>query len=254
MPPQQRGRPPGVDELTWKQALKDAGGEDNPDGLWPVQANGFGDLLKRAQAQAQALEENRRRLSELRDLAHKLARRQGSEIHARVRALQARHVELSQRLLGAARAVDGLEARLAMFRGLRGSEASRGREAGIARALDAVEAELSLAAPGGLQRRADAVAAAARLRAAGAPPPQAAAAAAAANGGALDEASMASLFAVLQDHADALARLQGVLRRDLLDLSVLRTARGGGGGGIGMGGGELQAAPAGVGTAIVEAA
>lgn len=31
--------------------------------LWPVQANGFGDLLKRAQAQATAIEENRQRVS-----------------------------------------------------------------------------------------------------------------------------------------------------------------------------------------------
>lgn len=150
--------------------MKEAGGEGNPDGLWPVQANGFSDLLKRAQAQAAAIEENRQRvgalirdaaleglycmhplgwwrrsaavkekrrrvrlilhgaceaagplvatssaapglsssaqnssddrppphphahtqLSELRDLAHKLARRQEAEIHGRIRALQVR--------------------------------------------------------------------------------------------------------------------------------------------------------------------
>jgi hypothetical protein len=66
--------------------------------------------------------------------------------------LQARHVELSQRLLAVARCVDGLEGRLAMYMGVRG-DAPREREAGIARALDAVEGELSLAAAGKLQVR-----------------------------------------------------------------------------------------------------
>ncbi|KAI8469652.1 MAG: hypothetical protein J3K34DRAFT_512676 [Monoraphidium minutum] len=234
--PEQRARPPGVDELSWKQALKEAGGEDNPEGLWPVQANGFGDLLKRAQAQAAAADENRQRLSELRDLAHKLGRRQEGEIRGRIRALLARHVELSQRLLGVARCVDGLEGRLAMYMGARG-DISREREASISRTLDGVEGELSLAAAGGLQRRADVVAAAVRLRASGG-----GAAAGGGGGAALDEASMAQLFEVLQDHADALTRLQEVLRRDTLDASVLR------------GGPRDLTAPAALGTAVWESA
>ncbi|GBF92146.1 nuclear pore complex [Raphidocelis subcapitata] len=238
--PEQRVRPAGVDELSWKQAIKEAGGENNPDGLWPVQANGFGDLLKRAQAQGAAIEENRQRLSELRDLAHKLSRRQESEIRGRIQALQARHVELSQRLLGVARCVDGLEGRLAMYMGARG-DVSRGREGAIAATLDAAEGELSLAAAGSLQRRADVVAAAVRLRASGGAAPGAAGPGA---GGAqaLDDASMSALYVVLQDHADALARLQEVLRRDVLDVEVMK------------GGPRDQTAPAGLGIAVLEAA
>ncbi|KIZ04986.1 hypothetical protein MNEG_2973 [Monoraphidium neglectum] len=256
--PEQRVRPQGVDELSWKQAIKEAGGEDNPEGLWPTLASGFGDLLKRAQVQAATMDENKQRLSELRDLAHKLARRQETDIGGRVRSLMVtaeavcvrpaprkreRHTALTQRLLSIARSVDGLEGRLAMYMGVRG-DVSREREAAIARTMDGVEGELSLAAAGGLQRRADVVAAAVRLRASGG----------AVNGGggggggdgggsqALDEASMGQLFAVLKDHADALQRLQEVLRRDVLDASVLR------------GGSRDQTAPAGLGMAVLESA
>ncbi len=87
--------------------------------LWPVQANGFGDLSRRARVQQDALEENRSRLDALRDLSYKLAKRQQGELRARTAAMQARHVELSGRLLKVARHVDGLEGRLAMFMGVR---------------------------------------------------------------------------------------------------------------------------------------
>ena len=49
--PALRQRPPSVDALQWRQALFRAGGEHNRQGLWPVPANGFGDLLARKAAQ-----------------------------------------------------------------------------------------------------------------------------------------------------------------------------------------------------------
>eukprot|EP00879_Flechtneria_rotunda_P024782 GHRR01026294.1.p1 GENE.GHRR01026294.1~~GHRR01026294.1.p1 ORF type:complete len:330 (+),score=113.51 GHRR01026294.1:496-1485(+) len=116
----QRAKPPTVtDELMWKQALRDAGGPDNPDRLWPVPGNGFDDLLKRGQAQAQALAENRQRLDQLRDVAHKLAQRQAGGIVWRVAAACQKHTELSSRLLTVARHVDALEGRLANYMGIR---------------------------------------------------------------------------------------------------------------------------------------
>ncbi len=77
-----------------------------------------------------------------------------------------------------------------------------------------------------------------RLRASGGAPSSASAGAAPG----LDEASMAQLFVVLKEHADALQRLQEVLRRDVLDVEVMR------------GGGRDQTAPAGLGMAVLEAA
>lgn len=49
--PAARVKPPGVDELRWRAALQRAGGPDNPDRLWPVQAIGFKDLIARKNAQ-----------------------------------------------------------------------------------------------------------------------------------------------------------------------------------------------------------
>ena len=49
--PGQRVRPPSVDALQWRQALHAAGGENNPQHLWPVLAVGFKDLVARKQAQ-----------------------------------------------------------------------------------------------------------------------------------------------------------------------------------------------------------
>ena len=49
--PGQRVRPPHVDALQWRQAVHAAGGESNPQHLWPVLAVGFKDLVARKQAQ-----------------------------------------------------------------------------------------------------------------------------------------------------------------------------------------------------------
>eukprot|EP00877_Chromochloris_zofingiensis_P003356 jgi/Chrzof1/13020/Cz07g16200.t1 len=222
--PAQRVKPPNVDEWQWKQALKEAGGPDNPDRLWPVVANGFGDLLKRAQAQDAALKENRERLDALRDLGHKLARKQGVEIHARVLDIQQRHLELSQRLLGLARHVDGLEGRLAMFMGMRG-ELSRSKEAAVAAALDNVEAQLSSASSSGIQRRLDAIAAAARLRNSGAVFGSAAVSSDVVSTR-LDDKSLEQLYSVLKEHVEAVRQLQELLRRDILDVEIMEESSG----------------------------
>jgi len=52
--PAARVKPGGVDELRWRAALQRAGGPDNPNRLWPVQATGFKDLIARKHAQVTA--------------------------------------------------------------------------------------------------------------------------------------------------------------------------------------------------------
>lgn len=49
--PAARVKPQDADELEWRGALHRAGGLNNPDRLWPVQAKGFKDLLARKDAQ-----------------------------------------------------------------------------------------------------------------------------------------------------------------------------------------------------------
>ncbi|GIL73514.1 hypothetical protein Vretimale_5264 [Volvox reticuliferus] len=64
--PEQRVKPPGfVDENRWRAALAAIKGPNNPQKLWPVVANGFGDLTTRSRMQAQAVSQNESRLKEL---------------------------------------------------------------------------------------------------------------------------------------------------------------------------------------------
>lgn len=49
--PAARVKPPGVDDLRWREALQRCGGTENADGLWPVAARGFQDLVARKEAQ-----------------------------------------------------------------------------------------------------------------------------------------------------------------------------------------------------------
>ena len=53
--PAARLKPDNVDEIQWRGAIHRAGGMDNPDRLWPVQAKGFQDLLARKDAQVWTL-------------------------------------------------------------------------------------------------------------------------------------------------------------------------------------------------------
>ena len=55
--PAARRKPEGVDELRWREALEEAGGERNAEGMWPVLAEGFADLCKRYGVQTGALAE-----------------------------------------------------------------------------------------------------------------------------------------------------------------------------------------------------
>lgn len=48
-------KPPGVDELRWREAMQRAGGPANPNHLWPVLAHGTKDLIARKDAQVPPL-------------------------------------------------------------------------------------------------------------------------------------------------------------------------------------------------------
>jgi len=279
-------RPPeGIDELRWRRAVREAvatasasaaasaaaaaddataplapgggpgggahGGGGDPDQLphmVPVAARGFAELLARARQQEAAVEENRRRLCDLRALAHRLEVRQREDLRARAAAAVEAHGRLASRLLAVCRCVDGLEARAALLApgpggagpaGAAANATARAREQRLSAALSRVEAALAPGAPGGLPRRLEAVASAARLgggggwgAGAGGGGGGGGAGARAGNGGggggngggdasSLDGASLERLFGVLQEHATGLERLQEVLRRDLVDLSVV---------------------------------
>jgi hypothetical protein len=53
--PATRVKPKGVDELRWREALEEVGGERNAEHMWPVQAQGFTELSARYNAQTKEL-------------------------------------------------------------------------------------------------------------------------------------------------------------------------------------------------------
>ncbi|KAL6764520.1 nucleoporin complex subunit 54-domain-containing protein [Haematococcus lacustris] len=209
----QRVVPPGVDGMRWRQALASAGGPDNPDRLWPVVASGFSDLVQRSAAQSQALEENSARLKALNDLAAAISKKHHGELKQRAAEVQRRHVELSHRLLHVYRLLDGLEARLAASIGYQ-SDAARTREAKLSQQLGVLEAEVDPRYHLSLGQRLRSVAAAARLQ-------HGSSLNSAASQARLDDRSAAQLQAILKDHAEAIAKLQVLLKRDAVDVEIM---------------------------------
>ncbi|GFR49600.1 hypothetical protein Agub_g11670 [Astrephomene gubernaculifera] len=221
--PEQRVKPPGVDENRWRAALAAIGGPNNPQKLWPVGANGFRDLNTRSRMQAEAVAQNATRLRELQDRAAAMSRRH-NEFRARIGGLQRQHTELNHKLLHVVRCVDALESRLALSAGYNAQQ-SRQQVSELSRQLAVLEEALApAAAAAGLQRRLEAVAAAARMRAGSGE--------GAAGGLAsvkLDDKSQSQLFAVLRDHAEGVRQLQAILKQDELDLEVMKRLQAAGG-------------------------
>lgn len=97
--PAARVKPADVDELAWREALRRAGGEHNPDNLWPVAAHGFQDLLQRKAAQDAAMREHEERLERLQQMVAALAQRQQAVLREQLDGVKRRHAELCKQLL-----------------------------------------------------------------------------------------------------------------------------------------------------------
>lgn len=218
--PAARVKPSGVDELAWREALRRAGGPENPDRLWPVLAEGFKGLLARKAAQDEAIGEHSERLAAVRGAVAALAARQEAVLRAQLEGIRRRHTALCQQLLRVLRYVDALEGRFAHAMGHRSATAREGLAA-LARQLAAVEAGVAPGSTAGLQGKVEALLAAARQRAGAAP------------GRPLgdldagvDPASLHSAYQVLSQYAEALSKMQAVLRRAQREVGVLEDLAG----------------------------
>jgi nuclear pore complex protein Nup54 len=214
--PAARIKPPNVDELQWREAIRRAGGEDNPNHLWPVVANGFGALLARKRAQDEAIREYQSRLEAVQGAVASLAARHDAILRVQLESIKRRHLQLCQQLMRILRYLDTLEGRFAVAMGY-DSSSPRQLLQRLRAQLTEIERALEQGSAGGLEGKAEALLAAARLRAG--------------SGGqgsgladieaVLDPSSFASAFEVLSGYAEAIARLQAVLRRDARDVEVL---------------------------------
>lgn len=97
-----------------------------------------------------------------------------------------------------------------------------------------IEAELAPTAAAGLARRLDAVAAAARLRIGSDGANSSGGGGSALGKASLDEKSLSQLFSVLRDHAEGVKQLQDVLRKDALDVAIMKRLANGNDGGSAM--------------------
>lgn len=214
-PAARQAKPPDVDELRWREAIRKAGGENNSDKLWPVVANGFQDLLKRKAAQDEAIKEHRARLEKIKEDIATLVARQDAVLRTKLEDIRWKHLQLCQKLLRVVRYVDALESRFVSATGNQQAAVSRETLKRLSSQLKEIESALSPGNGGGLRGNADALIAAARLRSGSG------GFSSASHRGIIDPASLESAFSLLNEYADVLARLQEVLRRNVRDADVL---------------------------------
>jgi len=125
--PHHRVRPPGVDELKWRNLLEDVGGEHNAAGLWPVPGDGFKCLAERAAVQDAELANQREYLKAVQDRARDIERFRGAQLAERVQRVAKTHAELSHRLLRVMRKLEGAEGEYHAQQGGGGSELASGK-------------------------------------------------------------------------------------------------------------------------------
>lgn len=213
--PAQRVKPNDIDELQWREAMRRAGGPDNPQNLWPVPYNGFNGLLQRKSAQNDALKEHKDRLEVLQKSVAALANRHETIVRVQMDAIKARHQELSRNLLKTLRYIDALEARFSRAVGYDKSTPKIVLQK-LSEELRQMESLIAANSAQGLLGRVDSVASAARVQVGSAH------SMGQASGRAdIDAESLGQAFNIMKDYADAIAKMDGAIHRNARDIQIL---------------------------------
>lgn len=214
--PAARIKPAEVDELEWREALRRSGGPDNPENLWPVEAIGFKGLLARKATQDEAIKEYTARLDALQTSVAEVATRHVAVLRVQLEHVKKRHLKLCHQLLRTLKYIDALEGRFARAVGF---QSSTSRETFKILNGQLKQAEESLA-PGlgqGLVGRIDALMSASKLQTG-----LAGRISVAELEALVDDASLIGAYKILGECADALSRLQNVLKRNETYVNVLQ--------------------------------
>lgn len=212
--PAHRVKPNDIDELQWREALRRAGGPDNPQNLWPIPYNGFKGLLDRKAAQNEAVKEHKDRLEALQKSVAALANRHETVVRVQMEAIKARHQELSERLLVTLKYIDALEGR---FSSAVGYDKATPRIVlqRLSEELRQMESIIAANSAQGLLGRVDSVASAARVQV-GTP----------ASGGQpnaeIDAQSLSQAFGILKDYSDAIAKMNSAVHRNARDIEIIK--------------------------------
>lgn len=211
--PAARVKPKDIDELKWREALRRAGGPNNPHNLWPVPYNGFKGLLDRKASQNEAVKEHRERLESLQKSVAAMVNRHETVVRVQIEAIKSRHQELSQQLLTTLRHIDSLEAR---FSRAVGYDTSTPRK--VLQTLDEeirrMETAIASNSAQGLLGRVDSVSSAARV--------QAGTNFGSTLGTDIDKESLAQAFMILKDYSDAIEKMNDAIHRNARDIEVIK--------------------------------
>ena len=166
--PRLRVKPQNVSERKWRELLDAVGGENNPQGLWPVQYDGFEGLLRR---KAQAKEEDTAQekfLDSAQASIRQIVQWSETELRKRLQDIKNRSLEHQHRLIKVFRYLN--RAQLKMYADANGGAIPpmTPQEIELLNQFKALSARVNRSAAS-LPRRAEALAAASRLQHATAP-------------------------------------------------------------------------------------
>jgi hypothetical protein len=210
--PAARVKPADVDELQWREALRRAGGAENPDALWPVPYHGFKGLIERKKFQTDAIKEHKERLEILQKNIAALANRHETVVRVQMESIKARHQELSKKLLTTLRHIDALEGRFSRAVGY-DTSTSKDLLHRLEHQIKAMESTLAANSAHGLLGRVDSLASAARVQSGTHISNETAN---------IDDRSLSQIFRILEDYSDAISRMQNAIHRNARDVSILQ--------------------------------
>ncbi|XP_017972020.1 PREDICTED: nuclear pore complex protein NUP54 [Theobroma cacao] len=209
---QSRGKPAGVSDIMWAEAMAKLEGMESADRerLWPQLVQGFKDLSQRLKLQDEVILSDAERLRMTRSNVKMLQRHFQAETLPWIQRMRQKEQSLQRRLLKMMRIVEALEGKGCRLPLMKGEVELAEKLAAITRQLKGSGAELS--------RRVENLHIVSRVQAN-----------AIGAGGSLyltgstkiHEQSLAEMQEVLQQQTEAIARLGNVLKRDIRDMEII---------------------------------
>ncbi|KAL4278253.1 hypothetical protein GQ457_03G009280 [Hibiscus cannabinus] len=210
--PQFRGKPAGVSDIMWAEAMAKLEGMESSDRerLWPQLVHGFKDLSQRLKLQDEVILSDAERLRMTQSNVKMLQRHFQAETLPWIQRMRQKEQSLQRRLLKMMRIVEALEGKGYRVPLMKGEVELAEKLAAITRQLKGSGAELSRRVQNLLivsRVQANAIGAGGSLYLPGSTK--------------IHEQSLADMQEVLQQQTEAIARLGNVLKRDIRDMEII---------------------------------
>ncbi|KAK8627523.1 hypothetical protein V6N13_135132 [Hibiscus sabdariffa] len=210
--PQFRGKPAGVSDIMWVEAMAKLEGMESSDRerLWPQLVHGFKDLSQRLKLQDEVILSDAERLRMTQSNVKMLQRHFQAETLPWIQRMRQKEQSLQRRLLKMMRIVEALEGKGYRMPLMKGEVELAEKLAAITRQLKGSGAELSRRVQNLLivsRVQANAIGAGGSLYLPGSTK--------------IHEQSLADMQEVLQQQTEAIARLGNVLKRDIRDMEII---------------------------------